>query len=483
MPLNIELKNEQKLTITPMLQHALKILQLPTLELANLIRDELSENPMLEEKVDEDTSPMEVSLEDNGEMPSLETGNHTSEVTLDAAGVGPLGFDMEEWNRHFSDDGYEIPKFEHDSQSELPEVQVTRSPSLEEHLLWQLRLVCKTEEEFRLGELIIGNLDERGFLALPLEEIAREASVEPERAQDALVLVQSLEPAGIAARNVIESLLIQLRNLPERNALAESIVERHFEALERRQVDKIAKAEKVPREAVAAAVTAISSLDPFPGRHQLSEAVEYVIPDVLVEKHDDDYIIIVKDDTLPELKISRTYRQMLRGRAEMSAETKQYLEEKLQKAIWLIRSIEQRRKTLYRVMETIVEVQREFFEKGVEFLRPLTLREIAERVNLHESTISRVTSRKYAQTPRGVFELKYFFSSQLKTADGGEISSTSVKAALAELASQEDPKHPFSDQHLTGLLNQRGFRIARRTVAKYREELNILPTSRRRLMT
>jgi RNA polymerase sigma-54 factor len=351
---------------------------------------------------------------------------------------------------------------------------------LEEHLLWQLRLISKTEDEFHLGELIIGNLDERGFLSVPLEDIAQEAGVETERVEDALSQVQTLEPAGIAARNVIESLLIQLRNLPERNALAESIVEHHFEALERRQFDKITKAEKAPREAVLAAVTAISSLDPFPGRHQFSEAVEYVVPDVLVEKHDDDYIIIVKDDTLPELKISRTYRQMLRGRAEMSGETKQYLEEKLQKAIWLIRSIEQRRKTLYRVMETIVEVQRNFFEKGVEFLRPLTLREIAERVNLHESTISRVTSRKYAQTPRGVFELKYFFSSQLKTSDGGEISSTSVKAALAELTSQEDPKHPFSDQHLTGLLNQRGFQIARRTVAKYREELNILPASRRR---
>jgi len=480
LPLNIELKNEQKLTITPMLQHALKILQLPTLELANLVRDELAENPMLEEKESDEVSPMEVSLEGTGEMPALETANHTSEVTLDAAGVGPLGFDMEEWNRHFSDDGYEVPKYEHDSHSELPEVQVTRSPSLEEHLLWQMRLVCKTEEEFHLGELIIGNLDERGFLAQSVEEIALEAGVETARVDDALALVQTLEPAGIAARNVIESLLIQLRNLPERNALAERIVEQHFEALERRQLDKIAKAEKASRETVTAAVAVIATLDPFPGRHQFSGSVEYVIPDVVVEKHDDDYIIIVKDDTLPELKISRTYRQMLRQRSEMSEETKHYLEEKLQKAIWLIRSIEQRRKTLYRVMETIVEVQRNFFEKGVEFLRPLTLREIAEKVNLHESTISRVTSRKYAQTPRGVFELKYFFSSQLKTSDGGEISSTSVKAALAEFVSQEELKHPFSDQRLTGLLNQRGFQIARRTVAKYREELNILPASRRR---
>jgi RNA polymerase sigma-54 factor len=480
LSIKLELKNEQKLTITPMLQHALKILQLPTLELADLVRDELAENPMLEEKEADENSPLEISLEETPIAPELESGNHTSEVTLTDAGVGPLGFNMEEWNRHFSDDGYEIPKYEQDSHAEVPEVQVTRSPSLEEHLLWQLRLVCKNDEDFRVGELIIGNLDDRGFFVSPLADIAQTAGVDEDRVGDVLAMVQTLEPAGIAARNVIESLLIQLRNFPERNLVAERIVEHHFEALERRQVDKIAKAEKITREAVLAGIQIISGLDPFPGRHQFDDTVEYVIPDVVVEKHEDDYIVIVKDDGLPELKVSRTYRQMLRHRGEMSAEAKAYLEEKLQKAIWLIRSIEQRRKTLYRVMETIVDVQKAFFEKGVEFLKPLTLREIAERVNLHESTISRVTSRKYAQTPRGVFELKYFFSSQLKTTDGGEISSTSVKAALAELVNDEDIKHPYSDQRLTELMNGRGFQIARRTVAKYREELNLLPASRRK---
>ncbi len=483
MVLNVKLEQtiRQTLTITPMLQHALKILQLPTMELTDMVREELAENPMLEEKEVDENSPLEISLEAGPEAIPLESGNHTSEVTLTDAGVGPLGFDMEEWNRHFNDDGYEFPKYEQDNnRSELPEVQVTRSPSLEEHLLWQLRLVCKSDEDFQLGEMIIGNLDDRGFFSTPLSEIAIEADVDEARVGDVLALVQSLEPVGIGARNVTECLMIQLRNLPERDILAERIVELHFELLEKRQVDKIAKVEKVPREAVLAAIQVIGGLDPFPGRHQFDDTVEYVVPDVIVEKHEDQYIIIVKDDGIPELKISRTYRQMLRQRGEMSPETKTYLEEKLQKAIWLIRSIEQRRKTLYRVMETIVEVQHDFFEKGVEFLKPLTLREIADRVHLHESTISRVTSRKYAQTPRGVFELKYFFSSQLKTADGGEISSTAVKAALAELINQDDPKHPFSDQRLTELLNQRGFQIARRTVAKYREELNLLPASQRK---
>ncbi len=399
---------------------------------------------------------------------------------MDAEGLGPEGFNAEEWNRYFSDDDYEVPKFDRETASEPVAAQVTRPPSLEEHLLWQLRLVCETEEDFRLGELIIGNLDERGFLPVPLAEIAQSAGVDEERVADALALVQSLEPAGIGSRDVKESLLIQLHNLPERNPLAEAIVERHLDLLERHQLDKIAKAEKASREDVGTAARVIAALDPFPGRHHSSENVETVIPDVVVEKHDDQYVILVNDDSLPELRISRTYRQLLRRRASMSPETRAYLEDKLQRAVWLIRSIEQRRKTLYRVMETILDVQKDFFEKGVEHLKPLTLREIAERVHLHESTISRVTSKKYAQTPRGVFELKYFFSSQLKTTAGGEISSTSVKAVLAELVAEEDPQRPLSDQRLTALLAQRGFQIARRTVAKYREELNLLPASRRR---
>ncbi|MCK5219456.1 RNA polymerase factor sigma-54, partial [bacterium] len=242
----------------------------------------------------------------------------------------------------------------------------------------------------------------------------------------------------------------------------------------------IARAEKISRSQVVEAAQVIAGLDPFPGRHQFSGNVQYVVPDVVVEKHEDEYIIVVNDSVLPELKISRTYRQLLRRKSQVSPETRKYLEEKLQRAIWLIRSIEQRRKTLYRVVEIIVEIQRGFFEKGVAYLKPLTLREIAERVERHESTISRVTRHKYVQTPQGLFELKYFFSSQIKTMDGTMASSTSVKAALQELIVQEDSRRPLSDQRLTKLLAERGLKIARRTVAKYREEMKLFPASRRK---
>jgi len=475
----LELRAEQKLILSPMLQHALKVLQLPAMELNSLIREELAENPMLEEKESAESAGEEVSPETETDLPGS-SPEQTSEVQADAEGLTPDGFDSEAWEQYFSDDDYALPKFEREPSREVTELQVTRPPTLEEHLLWQLRLVASSEEEFRLGEWIIGNLDERGFLTVPLPEIAAQAQASEESVAEALATVQGLEPTGIGARDVVESLLLQLRNLTERNPLAERIVEKHFEDMEKRQFERISRAEKVPREEVLAAFQVITGLDPFPGRHQFTEAVEYVVPDVIVEKHDDQYLILVNDDGLPELKVSRTYRQLLRQRKELGAETRKYLEEKLQRAVWLMRSIEQRRKTLYRVTETIVDVQREFFEKGVEYLKPLTLREIANRLNLHESTISRVTSNKYAQTPRGVFELKYFFSHQVMTTGGGQISATAVKAVLADLIAQEDSRRPLSDQRLTELLLQRGFQIARRTVAKYREELNLLPASQRR---
>lgn len=467
--------------MTPMLQHALKMLQLPTLELNEVIQQEIAENPLLEEK-----EPEEGTDTENVDMKMQETGVHesaaeyTKEVEVNADGLGPEGYDKEEWERYFPDDDYSLPKYDRETPGEFIEQQIAKPPTLEEHLLWQLRLVCADEEEYRMGELIIGNLDARGFLPLPLSEVARQAGTDEDQVADVLAMIQGLEPLGIAARNVTESLLIQLRNQTERNPVAEIIVERHFSALERRQFDQIARAEKISRSQVVKAAQVIAGLDPFPGRHQFSGNIQYVVPDVVVEKHDDEYIIIVNDGALPGLKISRTYRQLLRRKSQVSPETRKYLEEKLQRAIWLIRSIEQRRKTLYRVVEIIVEIQRDFFEKGVACLKPLTLREIAERVELHESTISRVTSHKYAQTPRGLYELKYFFSNRIQTRDGNITSSTSVKAALQELIAREDPRRPWSDQRLMRLLAEKGLTIARRTVAKYREEMNLLPASRRK---
>ncbi|MCK5242632.1 RNA polymerase factor sigma-54 [bacterium] len=463
-----------------MIQQALKILQMPTLELANMVNQELAENPMLEEG-------------DNGELDSLASkpeirdtsvgskGERTQEVDLDENHTKTTEVEQDRWNEYFwNSEEYEIPRYGREKRTEYMEPQVAKQSTLEEHLLWQFRLVCKNEKEFRIGELIIGNLDERGFFPLALEEIAQAAGCDADAVADALEIVQSLEPVGVGARNVEESLLIQLRYLSNRNELAETIVEKHFLALERHHIDAIARAEKISRDQVIAAAKVIAALDPYPGRHSFAGNIQYVIPDVIVEKHDDQYIIFINDDQLPELRLSHTYRKLMRKGADVGEDTKKFLSDKLQRATWLMKSIDQRRKTLYRVVETILDVQMDFFEKGIEFLKPLTLREIAERVELHESTISRVTSQKYIQTPRGLYEFKYFFSSQIKTADGVGVSSTSVKAALNEVIAQENPQRPLSDQKLTELLGQQGFNIARRTVAKYREESNILPASQRK---
>ncbi len=474
----LELQVGQKLILTPGLQHALKVLQLPTLELNSLVNQELAENPFLEEGPDGDGPGLEPATErSTAEAPE---GEQTQEVDLDENPQSASALQQDRWDDYFWNNDYEIPKYDREINPDYTEPQVAKQPTLAEHLLWQLRLVCNTDQEYRLGELVIGNLDERGFLALPLEDIAAEAQMDLETAAYVLELVQNLEPVGVGARDVKESLLIQLRHLPERHPLAEAIVEKHFLALERHQLDAIVRAEKAARQDVVAAAKVIAGLDPYPGRHYTAADVEYVVPDVILEKHDDQYVIIINDDQIPELRVSRAYRQLLRRGSGVSPETRQYLHERLDRAQWLIRSIEERRKTLYRVVEAIVEQQRDFFEKGVEHLRPLNLRQIADRLGLHESTISRVTSQKYIQTPRGLFRLKYFFSSQIKTADGGDISSTSVKAALQELVGQENSRRPLSDQRLTEMLNARGFQIARRTVAKYREELNLLPASQRR---
>ncbi|MCD4814198.1 RNA polymerase factor sigma-54 [bacterium] len=473
------LRPELRHILTPMVQHALKVLQLPTLELANMVNQELSENPFLEEGVQDDAHELKPATE--VQERSAAEGEMTREVDLNEDGNKQAEVEADRWSEYFwPNEDYAIPKYDRETYADYREPQIAKQSTLEEHLLWQFRQECSNDAEYRISELIIGNLDERGFFTMPLEEIAEEAGADTDTVADVLAIIQNLEPIGVGARDVKESLLIQLRYLPERNALAEKIVERHFEALERHQIDQIVRAEKVHRSQVVQAAKVISGLDPYPGRHQFSGQVEYVTPDVVIEKHDDQYIIIINDDSLPELKLNKTYRKLLQRGSDVSAETRQFLEEKLEKAKWFIRNIDQRRKTLYRVVETILEAQFDFFEKGIEHLKPLTLREIAEQVNMHESTISRVTSQKYIQTPRGFFELKYFFSSQIKTDDGTGVSSTSVKAALNELIAVEDSRRPFSDQRLTEMLKKKGFQIARRTVAKYREVMRILPASQRR---
>ncbi len=479
--LETKIKTDITVTMTQQLMQALQILQLNTVELSNKIQDELASNPMLVEKEDQDQADLHPATEDP--PPPAGPEEATADVTIDDKGLSAQGVDNEGWEMFFPDDDFIPPRFDREQYTEYRQPQIAYQPTLEDNLLWQLTMADVTDEEYAIGEIIIGNLNDHGFLTVPLEEIAQQAHASLEDVEHVLALVQTMDPMGIAAKNVVECLLIQLQNLPSRNALAEKIVAQHFGLLEKRQLDQIAKLLKVSREEIIQADKLIASLDPYPGRRFANPAVQYVVPDAIIEKHDDQYIIIINDDSFPMLGISRKYQRLLKSRDhQLTDQEKQFLREKRSQAKNLIESIEKRRKTYYRVIEAIIKFQQDFFDKGIEYLKPLRLKEVAEEIGKHESTVSRVTNGKYVQTPRGLYELKYFFSSHIGTADGGQISSTSVKAALQELIADEDKKKPLSDQKLMELLTKKGFDIKRRTVAKYREEMNVSPAGRRKIL-
>ncbi len=329
-----------------------------------------------------------------------------------------------------------------------------------------------------IGIAIIGNLDDDGYLRSELSDIAEQTGASLEDVEKGLALVQSFDPRGIAARTPQECLLIQLRADPLPDPVAIEIVEQHFEALERLRYLDISKALKLPLERIMEAVEEIQALEPKPGRRFGAADTRYITPDVFVHKMGNDYTVVLNEDSIPRLRVNSLYRSLLRGSGQ---EAKQYVEQKLRSAIWLIKSVHQRQRTLYRVTESIVKFQREFLDKGLSFLRPLSLRDVGEDVSMHESTISRVTTNKYVQTPQGLFELKYFFHSGITTGDGDKVSSLSVKKMISDLLEGEDPSKPLSDQEIAQILKGRGLVIARRTVAKYREELRLLPSHRRRL--
>lgn len=467
--------------LTQQLRQALEILQLTTIELSTRVQNELDENPMLVEDDSQDSDGIPKESEAEAAAEPLGLVEKTSEIKADENGLGPEGIDKDDWDSFFPDDDYIIPKFDREQYADYKDPQIAEQQTLDESLLWQLRMADVSEEDYRIGELIIGNLDEQGFFNTPLEEIAASVHQEITVVANVLAIIQTLEPVGIAARDVVQCLTIQLQHLSQPHPLAERIVSEHLTALEKHQLEKIAKDLRVTREEVVRAAKVIASLDPYPGRHVATGTVHYVVPDVVLEKHDDQYIIIVNDDRIPALGINRRYAKLLKRKgSELSTQEKQFLRQQRDRAKLLIESIDKRRKTYYRVVEAILDVQKDFFEKGIEFLKPLVLKEIADKLGLHESTISRVTSGKYMQSPKGMFELKYFFSSQIHTENGESISSTSVKAALREMIDEESTIKPYSDQKLTRLLNEKGLKIARRTVAKYREELNLPPASGRK---
>jgi RNA polymerase sigma-54 factor len=477
--LRLELKQAQKLLMTPSLQMAIKLLQLTKLDLLQVVHQELVENPVLEE-VTSEVSP----AESEGDPPSDDFSLSTISSESEAESVQeehPLS--EIDWGQYFNDDDSNVElysTYEHKEVTPSWESTLAKSPSLQEHLLWQLRLVTHTPQEQKIGEVIIGNIDEHGYLRVSLEEIGQTVGVDKQVVAKVLKLIQSLEPTGVGARNLEECLLLQVQGSDEEAQLLRRIIKHHLGNLEKRKYPVIASDLKIPLQQVVKLAEIIASYDPKPGRQFSPDQARYVIPDVFVYKVDDEYVVVVNDEGIPRLRVSNLYKKILKKGANTPPATRKYIEDKFRSALWLIKSIQQRQATLYRVTESIVKFQRDFLDHGIAGLKPLTLKDVAADICMHESTVSRVTTNKYVQTPRGIFELKYFFHSGLETKAGYSISSVRIREMIKKIVAAEDKIRPLTDIQIGNILSGRGINIARRTITKYRESLNIPPASRRR---
>jgi len=466
----LSMQQKTTLVLTPRLQQALKLLQMPTLELQQALKLELERNPLLEEvdEVEEVKEADEVKDElGQNEAEPVETTEPDKNQEIDWSELWPDTFEMPS-----------APRTEDPDAEFYERVPVTRA-SLGDHLSEQLHMLSLTEEDLAIGEYLIGSIDENGYLQTTVEEVADTFAVSPEKVEDVLSRLQKFDPAGIGARNLQECLWIQLVQRKLDDTLAGRIIQEQFDHLLAKRFGEIARNLKCTVEEVQGAGDLIATLDPRPGQEIAADETKYVVPDLVVERVGEDFVVSLNDRNVPRLRISAAYQQMLRSKSA-GQEEKKFISEKLNSAKWLIQTIEQRRKTMIKVMRRIVEEQRDFFERGVAGLKPLTLQQIANHIGMHESTVSRVTTNKYVQTPRGVFELKYFFSSGLATDEGDDVSAKVAKDKILNLISAEDKRDPLSDQRIAELLHEQGLRIARRTVAKYREALRLLPARARR---
>ena len=474
-----QLKQEMK--INPRLYQAMDLLYMPLLDLQQHIKQELLNNPFLEleepQVTEEETAPQDVKLEKEKEAAKEEID--WEEILLD-------GFEAGGRRAEYEDKEY----FE-------PVTVDTRD--LYDHLRDQLMLMPLQPRQMLLGEEIIGNIDENGYLTCPIEEVTdglnqwvkdsegewfqEGETPEPFTAQegeDMLRILQGMDPAGIAARNLRECLLLQLKDQNLEGTRTYRIVDEYFDQLINHRWSEISKELSISPKDVQEAADEVAKLDPKPGLKYAAPSDNYITPDLIVEKIDGEYLVFLNDTSLPRLKLSRTYRDIAKDKNKFKGENKEFISNKLNSANWMIQAIEQRRQTMLKVMNFIVDRQREFFEKGVQYLKPLTLREVAEVINMHESTVSRVTNEKYVQTPRGVLPLKFFFSSGLSTTSGEDVSARGIKAKIQKLVSEEEAKRPLTDQAIVNILKDEGIQIARRTVAKYRDQLGILSARMRK---
>ena len=470
MKINLSLKMTQKLVMTPMLQQAIKLLPMARLELAQLIRQEIIENPVLEELLEEENeNDQENSQEEKEPNEDLTSDNEQSSDSQDQE---------IDWDSYFQgniDQGMSV-----ESYTERPSIESThkKEANLADHLMWQLDLSVDSDLDKFIGSCIIGNIQNDGYLCADLKEIAEISQTDEENVLRVLKIIQGFEPAGVAARSLKECLMIQTRTLSDKNPYVEILIENYLERLEDRFLPKVASELKIDLEEVLDALKTIRNLCPKPGLLFSSERVDYVVPDLVVVQTEKGYDVVLNDDGVPSLRISPYYHNLLKTTKE--GQTKEYLEDKYRSALWLIKSIDQRRQTIYKVGKSIVKLQKSFLDDGLSYLEPMVLKDVAKDIEMHESTVSRITTNKYIDTPQGVFELKFFFHSGIKSYMGSAMSSIRVKNMIKEIINEENQSSPLTDDQMVEALMRKNAKIARRTITKYRKELNIPPASKRK---
>ena len=479
LELRQQLKLTQQLVMTPQLQQAIKLLQLSRMELVETVQKELLENPLLEDSGG--SEPAEEAHEADRE--SSQGDDTHQEVGHEDNGRAEDMIRTADWENYLGEFS-STARQSHQRDAEIPEegmgfeARLALKPSLEGHLHWQLRLGHFTDQEMEIGEAIIGNLDAAGYLQCPVEELAQVTGADPALVESVLTRIQIFDPVGVAARSPKECLLIQLKALDIDDPILISLVSEHLEDLEKRRYKPLTRKFRISMEDLKEYLDIIQTLDPMPGSHYSSGDPHYVSPDVFVYRYDEDFVIILNEDGLPRLSLNSYYVDNIQTKTDKE---KEYFQEKVRSAVWLMKSLYQRQRTLYKVMESIVRFQRGFFEEGVTRLRPLILKEVAEDIGMHESTVSRITTSKYVSTPHGIFELKFFFNSALDLSDGSQVGSESVKALIKQLIGEESPKKPLSDEEIGDILHKKlSVNIARRTVAKYRSALGIESSSKRK---
>ncbi len=494
--LQLSTRLTQSLVLAPQLQQSLALLQAPTLELKALVEQELQQNPVLEEMTSPDADQHDKSEHDADEVAEPPgPAESPEEAAFDAATEkGPEApaddfqqeFDKlvqldQEWRDHFSQTN--IPtraSAEDEERRQFMFDSLAAGTSFAQMLMDQVRETDLNDDQRAIAELIIGNIDDYGYLKATVEEMAESNHLPADKIAEVLKAIQCFDPPGVGARDLRECLMLQLERAGQQGSLEYRIVRDHMEALGKRRIPEIARGTGCTVEEAQEAMGRIGRLEPRPGRAFLPDANQYVLPEVFVQKVGDDYLVTTNDEHIPHLRISNIYKDLM-TQGNNSAEVKNYIREKIRAGKFLIKSLHQRQQTILNIGKQIVKRQRDFMEKGVAHLRPLIMAQIAEAVGVHETTVSRAVSGKYMQTPQGVFEMKYFFTGGLQTASGENVSNTSVKDMIAEIFKNEDPAKPLSDHEVVKMLSEKGIVIARRTVAKYRLELNILPSNLRKV--